>query len=545
MPDEGRTRASRAARVNFLNNLTALRRTQPDVCALVGDENPEDSRVEFAYGRDGALTARREGRWVGDCSVPRAAAGELFKTLSPRGKVVCLVGPSQAAQVHIVLDRAAPTGAVICLVPNVMALRHVLHCGDFSCELATNRLWFAAGDQWGGMLEGLFRRYPGLPIPSQFVRTTVTADATGGSLIEATQGIFSAEAARRQALANTRHGTWRARTAGAPPRIGVVAPSQFRLWDGASTILRDCVTGAFEGVRVHDTDDPLSASPLGLALAAEEMDVLFLANRTRGDLGGLIPEQTRCVTWWTTSLAPMASTHVNDVLVVADGAWADMVVKSGWDARQVKVAHWPTLDHQAPAATDAPLVMIADTSPIETEPAMELSSHRLLWQAIAAELAKDPFALGDDPAKYLKQRRARMNIKEEGFDTARFFNGVILLAYQQGMARMLIAACLPLQLYGEGWDRIADFASHAKGTVRSREEMVKAAEGACGLVHAWPGLGAHEIDSLGRPVLRRPGRRREAFVREARAMTTSAVPPPHPTQPLTAHGLRAIVASIQ
>ncbi len=437
---------------------------------------------------------------------------------------------------------------MICLVPTFAALRFLLHCDDFSHELATNRLWFATGDQWAKMLQDLLRRYPGLPIPAQFIRTALTTDAAGGSLIEAAQGIFSAEAVRRQALVNSRHGTWRPRRASAPVRIGAVTPSQFRLWEGAGVTLCDCVNQAFEAAHVHDTDDPLSASPLGLALAAEELDVLFLANLTRADLGVLIPRQVRCVTWWTSPSAPAASTHADDLLLIADATWAEMVVKSGWDARQVKTAQWPTFAHQASAGAagmGAPLVLIANTQVIETEPAMELSSHRLLWQSIAAELAKDPFALGDDPARYLKQWRARMNIKEEEFDAARFFSGMILPAYQQGMARMLIEAGLPVHLYGEGWDRIADFAAHANGAVRSREDMRNAAAGACALIHVWPGLGAHEMDSLGRPVLRRPGRRRESFIREARAMTTSVVPPPHPAHPLTAHGLRELVSSIR
>ena len=46
----------------------------------------------------------------------------------------------------------------------------------------------------------------------------------------------------------------------------------------------------------------------------------------------------------------------------------------------------------------------------------EFSSHQLLWNHVAAELASDPFAIGEGPGPYLERSMKRHGVSAEGFD---------------------------------------------------------------------------------------------------------------------------------
>lgn len=295
-----------------------------------------------------------------------------------------------------------------------------------------------------------------------------------------------------------------------------VVPGGFRLWEGAAGVLAGVAESAFAPLRRYDPHIPTSASPLGLALAAGEAEVLLMADKARSDLPGLLPAGIRCVTWCTTGvIAAAPGEAVQDRLLLADAAWFAGALRAGWRQEQIAVASWPIVRSESPAGTG--LAIIADTVAVEGEPQMELSSHRLLWQAIAADLRKDPLVLGGDAVRYIHEQRERMNIDAAGFDLTRFLGALVIPAYQQSLARVLLEAGVAVRLHGAGWEDIAEFRPHAAGPVRSRDALYAAAAGARALVHVWPERGAHEIDSLGRPVVRPPGRRRESFVREAKA----------------------------
>jgi hypothetical protein len=487
--------------------------------------------------------------------VPQAAAGQLLKTLNLQGVLACFVAPDQAAQLRVALDGSMGQQAILALVPEAAALTFMLCCDDFTEDLGARRLWFATGDRWADMLGELFQRHPGLPLPGQFIRTMVPPETLAEQLIGQAQAVFSAETGRRQALSNSARASWRGAEPDRPPRLCVVSPGRFRLWEGAGRVLGEVAEGAFERVRRYDPDLPTSASPLGFALAAAEADVLLMADKARSDLTDLLPAGVRCVTWCTTAAISAATGSMpHDRLLIADTAWKPAALRKGWLDGQITVAQWPSSLSLPPlpplpgaAASDAgppaaTLAILADTVAVQAEPEMDLSSHRLLWQAIAAELRQDPFALGEDPARYLHQRRERMNIDERGFDTARFLNALVIPAYQQSLARVLLEAGVPVKLHGAGWDRIGEFPAQAAGPLPSRQALLDAAAGASALVHVWPDRSAHEIDSLGRPVVRPPGRRRESFLRAAKSALTTPAPATPPPSPLDGELLRRIVS---
>ena len=106
------------------------------------------------------------------------------------------------------------------------------------------------------------------------------------------------------------------------------------------------------------------------------------------------------------------------------------------------------------------LALICDTRRIEIPPTVKsYSSHRLLWELIEEELHTDPLAVEkiDD---YLTDRAAQLNIAVDALDRQAFIEGLIIPVYQQGLARLLIAAQLPIALWGNGWKNLPEFAAH-------------------------------------------------------------------------------------
>jgi hypothetical protein len=173
------------------------------------------------------------------------------------------------------------------------------------------------------------------------------------------------------------------------------------------------------------------------------------------------------------------------------------------------------LDPRKPIART--LAILADTVGLDTPKDLtEYSSHGLLWEAIRHELGKNPFAL-TDVNRFLADHIHRLGVGDESVATNRFIEKLILPAYQQGLARTLIRAGLPLRLHGQDWDAITEFKAHAAGTVTSRKEFQRVIGESAALVHVWPTGMSHPIDALCMPVVRRTLPRAETFLRDAQA----------------------------
>jgi hypothetical protein len=99
-----------------------------------------------------------------------------------------------------------------------------------------------------------------------------------------------------------------------------------------------------------------------------------------------------------------------------------------------------------------------------------------------------------------------------------FVDRLIVPAYAQGLARWLIEARVEVKLFGRGWGETEALAAHHAGEICDRAALAAAAASCAGLVYAWPANGAHPIDAMGRPVLRRGFKRREMWIAEARRL---------------------------
>jgi hypothetical protein len=488
---------------------------------------PDATAVDGVWttARDGSTTTRAsDGRWWAGCSVPLLAGRSLLNSLeSGSGVTTCLLHPDHAGIVRAARENQTPTTVLIVVHPDPAVIDHVLHEHDFSADIRAHRTSFFCGEQWADSLRQHFRRYPGLATPARFVRTKLTADETVDELIAEAQAVFTEVAVARAAqLDQLKSG----RPQIASGRVLVVGRSAFQLWRPSFDELSADLPGVGLTAVHFDTDDALHGSPVALATSAAGCDAVFGADVFRADARGLVDERTAWVTWVTRpAIAVFDTAGRRDRLLLADSAWAAVAEKSGWPLDRTGLLAHP-VSSPPPRPEKPRLGILADLSPINPPEAVKtFSSHRMLWEAIEAELLENPLTVNNDMAGYLTDRAGRMNLDPGELDRGAFCDGLIVPAYQRGLAALLVRSGLPVALYGSGWIDDPALIDHVAGDLRSEEDLQDAVARCSALVHALPIAGAHPIDALGRPVVR--ANPNEPFLQTAkRAMTGVSKPAP-------------------
>jgi hypothetical protein len=531
--------ADELAARNWAGNLRALSGSQPEVVQNIQSQR---AGVTWVFGRDGALTAHTsDGRWLGNCSVPLAAARAMLAKLDVTGVIACFLRPEHAAHIVAAMEKLLPEQGLIAVVPDDWSLRLCLACADFSDAIDARRLWFVHGDRWSERLDELFEKQPGLPTPSQFIRTPLLDEAAMQQLIAPAQQVF----ARHNAARSEHVGRLVSR---ARPVVSdrqrwcIVGSSRFRLWNDAGAVLADAVGS--EGCARFDPGDPSSSSPLALAQLIDASDAIVSTNMGRANLPAVAPADVPWVTWVTNGCVPQrVEKAAGDAVILADARWTQRAEQSGWPSDRIFVAGWPALSATADA-TPA-LALIADTCPSLATPASDalpLSSHRLLWEHIRAEIEADPFAIASGMQAYFAKRTRKFAISPETLDRAKFFAQLIIPAYQQSIARLLRAAAIPLHLHGDGWQRIDEFRSIARGPIRSQGELLQAIGRSAALIHPIPSDDAHPLDAAPRLLIRPAGMRRESLIYCAQAAIIDLpLPAAPPLPPISAEIIRNVV----
>jgi hypothetical protein len=536
------TSAERLASARWASNLDALAASQPRLAETLRAQSIHVS--EWIFARDGSLTAfTGPGRWWTGCSLPHRAASAMLKSLQVAGTVACLLDPPHAAHVRVTLDKLPRNQAVVALTPDLPQLALLLHCEDFADDAAAHRLYFAWGDEWAAEMARVFEENPGLPTPSTFVRLPIHDDAVIEKLVARAQDVFTAEGTRRTELSRARRGRAVPAASESLP-FAAVAPSHFRLWEGAAAYA--LAAAMPEGTRLLDPDDPAAASPLALAAIAEGCRAIVTADIGRGDAPSPLPDALPWVTWVTTPRIPAHNAAApKDVLLLADESLRPLALAIGWPSARLGIAGWPAPSVVAPPPAAPDAAIIADTQPLDPPKAVDdYSSHRLLWEQIAAELGENPFAAIDNAEAYLAERQRRANIEDAAFDRRLFLAELIAPAVAQGLARVLLAARVPLRLYGTGWAELDAFAHAAAGAVASGAALADAVNAATLLIDPRPAGGLHAMHAAGRAVVR-PARtnRRGAFVDAVRRALAAPTTPAAPAGPrLTFEQVRSMIA---
>jgi hypothetical protein len=519
------TQADRLARQHRKANLAALSQTQPQLASSVG-ALPDD--VTWVFGRDGCLTAfELDERWITGCSVPLLTAQAVLKTLDAGTGTACFLSPSHAAQLRVTLERLSLNQALICIVPDPISLNRMLHCDDFSSDLARGRLWFASGEKWPDKLTQILEAVPGLATPSRFIRLPHADASVVEALIVDAQRVFAEQNTRRSNAIAEMRAAWRPRNEKRYSRLCVIARSTFRLWDDAGHVLNNALSEsnscAIECSR-FDPDEPSGNSPFALAVAISEADAIISADVSRAEAPKLASDEQPWLTWITAGrIPPFTSAGPNDRLLLTDADWKQSAIVAGWPEQRLTVAGWPSPAVTASIpAIDRSLTLIADTVSLEMpESLSEFSSHCLLWDKVRDLVLADPFSIKGSTESWLHDQARADGIAPETLNISLFISHLIIPAYQQALAELLIKAGLPVRLYGAGWSDLPNFKTYASGPVTSREHLSDIARDAAALVSGVPSHAAHEIDAMNRPVIS-PCDTREQFIREAKSSVSTA-----------------------
>ena len=523
------THALRLARQNWASNLAHLKRTQPDLAAILPQQLAADPDQIWLFGRDGALTTQDQpGRWWAGCSIPKLAAEALLKPLESGNLTSCYISPAYAGLLVTSLERMGRAAGLLAVVPDISTLKVILGSHDFGDEFEHGRLWFAAGEDWPHMLGKVLDRNPGLPIPSRFIRTKLTGDDVANPIISEAQRVFSQIISERAKQLDALRA---ADTAIDRGKILLIAPSQFRLWDFAPRALSllsvpnhaddsDSVQRGQNGVISHfwrfDPDRPDQSSPLALAHAADGCGTVIAADVSRLDAQNLVSPKTAWITWITRPIIPPHS-HAceHDRLILAEGSWKKIAKDLGWPEEKLSIACWPKWISQTAPVASPQLAIIADTMPIKVPNAIEdLSSHRVLWELIEDELKQNPFIMNLDCVAYLDSRAKQVGIDPAMIDRRKFIDLLLVPAYQQGLARTAIRTGLPIKLHGFGWTAIEEFTQHAAGPVTSFEQFKAILQQTTAILHAWPVREFHAISTVGKPVVIPSSIRPDNYVRQ-------------------------------
>ena len=514
------------ARRNFSRNLAALRPTA--LAQRVRDAGLPDA--DWVFGRDATLTARVDGSWLAGTGLPGRVAAAMVAKADATAPSLCLLAPTHGRQVTALLERLGPTRALVAVFAGAAALAWALRCVDVSEALSAGRLHVVAVDPEDlaasaeAALVELVDCEPGLVVPGRLFRP---ADATAAAAwVEPTAAALRA-AGRARA---ERAAVVAAREPDAGGAVAVVAGGALRLWHDAGAALWRAVgdagtvsvgAGAEGDARTHrlrsvgladgpgagervsreareargetgvrfvrvDVDDPRSASPLAVGLAAGAGVVA--ADVLRGDLPGTVSERVPWVTWVTTPRAAMRYGGGRDAVVLAEGAWAARWKAAGWPAARVSVAAWPT---PPVAETDADaaggVVLIADLPAAAPPASVEAySSQTALWRRLADEIERAPMLLhaADSPETFVRRRAAAAGVAD--VPLALFVGGCVLPAYARGVALSLAKADLIFGVYGRGWEGVDGLNGRWRGEVEGREHFNSLRAAAAAVVVATP-----------------------------------------------------------
>ena len=330
---------------------------------------------------------------------------------------------------------------------------------------------------WPDQLAALFEKYPGLPLPQQFLRTSLLDDCRNvrpvdrGPENHLDRNIAPIRKNGRDYLPRRQSPT---RTG----RIVVLAGSQFNLADLSNIALRHALPEDNRLFVAFDPDHPLTAGPLPWPkpppMPTPWSPPIYSAPICRTSS----PRRTAWITWITTGRITAPDTQGSrDGLLLADPAWRQ-------DAHQRRLARRAHPDRRlaanrspASSARNLPPVLglLTDTRTIEIPPQVkDFSSQHLLWEFIEDELTRDPLALGDDPDRYLNSRMSRFNIRDEKFDRGLFFDRLIAPAYKRGVALFLLKNGIRVALFGRGWNEMAEFKSCAMGPIENLADLTHA-----------------------------------------------------------------------
>ncbi len=384
--------------------------------------------MTWTYGRDGSLTGRRDGLWLGGTSMPRLVGLSMMSDVTAdangAGSSIALVAPNTLGHVVALLGKLPAGGSLSVVWPDDDAMLRALSCGDVSEDIVAGRLLCFSG--LSGIVSTAHGR-PGWAVPTTLHLAADTEAVQGPSvkaLLQETKAALEEASTYRQAAVQAAGCSTRA----VDGKTLVVAASGGALWADAGERLAACLGG-----KRLDPYDPKTASTLFLTDAAAAASSVVLCDVTRNDIGDWMPA-TPIISWISRDRAPVPSRATGDGLVLADAAWVPAWVAAGWSPDRVTVAGWP---HLTEASGDSGVLLAWEArEPTPPESVKQYSSLGTIWACISAELADEPFAVtaAGGAAGYLTKRLSAANIALVDVDAAMWIERLVTPAFARGIA---------------------------------------------------------------------------------------------------------------
>ena len=500
MPTE-RTDATTQAAANFERNKAALERSWPRAALCLPDHLPE---LEWLYARDGTLSARHVDRqWFGDCSVPALAAERMFATFRLDQPTAVLLAPTHGQQIRCVLDRLASDQALIVVIPGEYTAGVAMACVDFTAAITAGRLWIAAGPDWSAELQQILDRNDGIAPASMMIRVPGLNSDVVDAVFKPCETMLAKHAqAHRQRLDLL---LAKQRVPHVPARRVCVVGGAFRLWNDAEDRLKSM---ASEAHTLVDAANPAQRSALCLARAADGCDAIVTANMGRSDQPGVVPMSLPWQVWATTRVPAHDKSAPLDTLTVADETMRPLAVQAGWPVDRVSVASEP-IDDLPALSFDARVAVLADCPTIALPAAIEeMSSHRIVWDAIERDLTTDPLRLtrAASADAYVRAWCDRIGVPIASFPTALVLDALIAPLFIREVTRGLVQRGAAIEVWGRGWGEFEAVRPIWRGAIDTRSRLHDALSHTRAIVDLWPLAITHPSRRTGRVTIGTDGR---------------------------------------
>ena len=462
----------------------------------------DNDRAVACFGRDGSLTARVNGAWLGGSSVPSLVAAALLERTMLPTDALCIVAPNHAQHVVVTLDALPPSASLLAIWSDLAALAFALRCADFADALAGGRLHLLGPDEVGDNVRRLADDRPGWAVPKQIIIFGDSRAVQNPETIQALQE--SATTGLREAAEDRATAVSRVAADGLPQTadVALLAGLRFHPLDRAGQAL--AATLEHLEIATADFDHPDSASTLAAARAAAAAPRVVAADLLRHDLPGVVAEGKPWLTWVTRPRPAVPWRAGPDAVLLAHSRWSDDWLAAGWPKDRVTVGRWPSRPR---VATGEGLLLIADLPPREPpKDVADYSSASVLWDQVASEIAADPWLPARSP-RWLADQFTAAGVSGTEAQLARWTRDCVQPAIARGLAAALAETGRSYRIVGTGWDGEAG----AVGPVENADGFDRLLAGSRALVD--PTLaGDGRYGSLGLPVVGL-GASRDAWLR--------------------------------
>lgn len=461
-------------------NFAALERWNPAAAAMLAAA-PLSEAWQAVTGRDGSptfaqVTADGSGIvWLGGTSMPRETAAAMTASLEPGAVNGLGAGIGTGHEWRALVGRLHASQMLFVLESDPILVKLALTATDLADLLNAGRLVLLVAsdaETAGKQLQACLDAHPGLEAPSVIHPLASLTAAQRHTLVSMGEQMLRQAMTRRAVQA----AELAAQLAAAPASpAGLLA----LLVQGVSWPQRVLgeVVEALES-RVPElprlaVDHYASGSVIArLQALLKHRPRVIVSDLFRPQLGvtppasmaiwTFVPPRPPAAYWQPERLASPGSLASGDRIVCHAAAHRRRLIQAGFPEGQVLLLPLGTTAASSGAVVDAErqrVALLADLPSLEPATyGLNLPSHLDLWQAAMDLIADDPFRVHPEMAADLfrrAQRRAGVAV-EDPLLAASFERGVrdILLAAAPYvvLAEQLVAAGVPIQLVGGGWD---------------------------------------------------------------------------------------------